>query len=43
MQQELSGISIDDDETVFSLDVKSLYTNVPVKEAIDHACESLYE
>ena len=42
MQQKISGISIDDDETVFSLDVKSLYINLPVKEVIDHACDSLY-
>ena len=38
----LASSTIDEDETVFSLDVKSLYTNVPVQEAIIHAVECLY-
>ena len=33
---------IEDEEEIFSLDVKSLYTNVPVQEAIDLACDTLF-
>ena len=33
---------IDEDELVVSLDVKSLYTNVPVEEAIEIALKELY-
>ena len=33
---------LEDEEEIFSLDVKSLYTNVPVHEAIDLACDTLF-
>ena len=35
-------IEIIADETIISLDVKSLYTNVPLKEAIEIALQKLY-
>ena len=38
----LQSISLDDDEVLVSLDVVSLYTNVPVKESIEIAAEILY-
>ena len=31
------------DESIISLDVKSLYTNVPLKEAVEIALRRLYE
>ena len=34
---------LDSNESIFSLDVKSLYTNVPLKEVIEIALRSLYE
>ena len=36
------NIALDSDETIISLDVKSLYTNVPLKEAIEIALLKLY-
>ena len=33
----------DSDESIISLGVKSLYTNVPLKEAVEIALRSLYE
>ena len=33
---------LDPDETIRSLDVKSLYTNVPLKKAIEIALQKLY-
>ena len=38
----LRNVSLDHDEVVSSFDVISLYTNVPVKEAIFEAAEKLY-
>ena len=38
----LRNISLDHDEAVISFDVTSLYTSVPVKEAIFEAPEKLY-
>ena len=35
-------MTIDVDEALVSFDVTSLYTNVPVKEAIQKAAERLY-
>ena len=35
-------MTLDAGEVVISFDVKSLYTNVPVKEAIQEAAERLY-
>ena len=40
--EKIRKLRLPDDETVFSMDVKSLYTNVPVREAIDLACDALY-
>ena len=42
MRQRLEQIALESDKTIFSMDVKSLYTNVPVHEAIELACEALY-
>ena len=42
MKKRLTDVQLLDDEDFFSLDVKSLYTNVPVAEAIDIACHVLY-
>ena len=42
MKELLASSTIDEDETIFSLDVESLYTNVPVQEAIIHAVDCLY-
>ena len=36
------NIALDPDETIISLDLKSLYTNVPLKEAIENALQKLY-
>ena len=38
----LEATKLDEDELVVSLDVKSLYTNVPVEEAIEIALKELY-
>ncbi len=35
-------MKLKDDEELFSFDVTSLYTNVPVQEAIDVCTEKLY-
>ena len=42
MKKRLTDVQLLDDEEIFSLDVRSLYTNVPVAEAIDTACHVLY-
>ena len=42
VREALEQVKLDDDEEIFSLDVKSLYTKVPVKEAIDLAVDKLY-
>ena len=41
-RKTLEQIKLEKDEQILSLDLKSLYTNVPVKEAIDIALRSLY-
>ena len=39
---QLNEVELGEDETIISFDVVSLYTNVPVEEAIDEATEELY-
>ena len=39
---QLKDVTLDPDEVVISLDVSSLYTNVPVNEAIEEAADHLY-
>ena len=39
----LKKTELDSDESIFSLDVKSLYTNFPLKEAVEIALRRLYE
>ena len=39
----LEKTDLDSDESIISLDVKSLYTNVPRKEAVEIALRRLYE
>ena len=39
----LEKTELDSDESIISLDAKSLYTNVPLKEAVEIAPRSLYE
>ena len=41
-RKTLEQIKLEKDEQILSLDVKSLYTNVPVKEANNIALRSLY-
>ena len=41
-RETIGNIALDTDETITSLDVKSLYTNVPLKEAIEIALQKLY-
>ena len=42
-RESLESINLEPNKTLISLDVKSLYTNVPLKEAIDIALRKLYE
>ena len=42
MRQRLEQIALESDETIFNMDLKSLYTKVPVHEAIELACQALY-
>ena len=39
----LESTNLEPNESLLSLDVKSLYTNVPLKEAIDIALRKLYD
>ena len=39
----LEKTELDSDESIISIDVKSLYTNVPLKEAVEKALRRLYE
>ena len=39
---QLKDVTLDPDEVVISFDVSSLYTNVPVNEAIEEAADRLY-
>ena len=41
-RKSLEQIKLEKDKQILSLDVKSLYTNVPVKETINIALRSLY-
>ena len=41
-RETIENIALDPDETIISLDVKSLYTNVPLKEAIEIVLQKLY-
>ena len=43
MKELLTAAVLEDDEVVFSMDVKSLYTNVPVLEAINLAADKVYQ
>ena len=40
--ESLKDIELDKDDEIVSFDVKSLYTNVPVKEAIDDCTNLLF-
>ncbi|XP_066933903.1 uncharacterized protein [Clytia hemisphaerica] len=42
LSQSLKEITLENDEEMISFDVVSLYTNVPVDEAITHCAELLY-
>ena len=41
-RETIENISLDPDETIISLDVKTLYTNIPLEEAIEIALQKLY-
>ena len=41
-RETIENIALDPDETIISLDVKHLYTNVPLKETIEIALQKLY-
>ena len=41
-RETIENIALDPDETIISLDVKSLYTNAPLKEAMEIALQKLY-
>ena len=41
-RETIENIALDPDVTIISLDVKSLYTNVPLKETIEIALQKLY-
>ena len=41
-RETIETTALDPDETISSLDVKRLYTNVPLKEAIEIALKKLY-
>ena len=41
-RETIENIALDPDETIISLDVKSLYTNVALREAIEIALQKLY-
>ena len=38
----LKEVNLEEDEVIVSFDVSSLYTNVPVQEAIDTVADLLY-
>ena len=42
VQTALSALHLEDDEEIVSLDVESLFTNVPVHETISFAADLLY-
>ena len=41
-RETIENIALDPDETIISLDVNSLYTDVPLKEEIEIALQKLY-
>ena len=41
-QKKIVEIDLEDHEKIISLDVKSLFTNIPVRETIDIICDELY-
>ena len=41
-RETIENIALDPDESIISLDVKSLYSNVSLKEAIEIALQKLY-
>ena len=41
-RETIENIALDPDEIIKSFNVKSLYTNVPLKEAIEIALQKLY-
>ena len=43
LKEKLMGTTLDDDECLISLDVKNLYTNVPVDEAIELVTKLAYD
>ena len=43
VREALQNVQLDEDEQLISLDVESLFTNVPVKEAIEYAARLLYD
>ena len=43
VSDSLKSVELDDDEEIISFDVSSLYTNVPVMEAIDVCTKLLYQ
>ena len=43
MRQRLEQIALESNEIIFSMDVKSLYTKVPVHDSIELVCEALCE
>ena len=43
MSQISEKTELDSDDSIISLDVKSLYTNVPLREAVEIALRRLYE
>ena len=42
ISESLNDIELENDEVLISFDVSSLYTNVPVREAINHCAELLF-
>ena len=42
MSDDLKNHVVDDDECLVSFDIVSLYTNVPVREAIDVCADLLF-
>ena len=42
IKAEITAATLDDDEVMLSLDVKSFYTNVPVEESIEFAADLVY-
>ena len=41
-RKKIENIALHPDETIISLDVKSLYTDIHLKEAIENALQKMY-